>query len=47
MNLTKYICELLYQYDCVIVPGFGGSSSKSVRRPSIYRIKCSYHQRKY
>lgn len=24
MNIEKYISELLYQYDCVIVPGLGG-----------------------
>lgn len=24
MNLTTYINDLLYRYDCVIVPGFGG-----------------------
>lgn len=24
MNLEKYISELLYQHECVIVPGFGG-----------------------
>jgi len=23
MKIEKYICELLYQHDCVIVPGFG------------------------
>lgn len=22
--IEKYISELLYQYDCVIIPGFGG-----------------------
>jgi cell division septation protein DedD len=24
MNLEKYICDLLYKHECVIVPGFGG-----------------------
>ncbi len=24
MDLTTFICNLLYRYDCVIVPGFGG-----------------------
>jgi hypothetical protein len=24
MNLEKYICDLLFEHECVIVPGFGG-----------------------
>ena len=24
MDITKYISDLLYRYDCVIIPGFGG-----------------------
>lgn len=30
MQLTKYISDLLYRYECVIVPGFGGFISNSI-----------------
>lgn len=30
MQLSKYISELLYRYDCVMVPGFGGFVSNTV-----------------
>ncbi len=28
MNISKYISELLYKYDCVIIPNFGGFLTK-------------------
>lgn len=33
MNLANYICDLLYRYECVIVPKFGGfvTNNKSAR----------------
>lgn len=30
MTISKYICELLYRYDCVIVPDFGAFLTKRV-----------------
>ncbi|MDG1805131.1 SPOR domain-containing protein [Flavicella sp.] len=30
MQLSKYISDLLYRYECVIVPGFGGFVSNSI-----------------
>jgi hypothetical protein len=30
MNLANYINDLLYRYDCVIVPGFGGFVTNSI-----------------
>ena len=30
MNLATYIKDLLYRYDCVIVPDFGGFVTKRI-----------------
>ena len=30
MQLSKYISDLLYRYECVIVPGFGGFVSNTI-----------------
>ncbi len=30
MNLSKYISELLYRYDCIIIPHFGGFVSNKI-----------------
>jgi hypothetical protein len=39
MNNEKYISELLFEYDCVIIPGFGGFIGNYM--PA--RIQTSYH----
>ena len=31
MSISKHIIELLYNHDCVIVPGFGAFLTKSIR----------------
>jgi hypothetical protein len=35
MNLDKFISDLLYRYDCVIVPGFGGFIANRVSAKNI------------
>jgi hypothetical protein len=39
MNHNKYIIELLFEYDCVIIPGFGGF----IGNYTPARIQTSYH----
>jgi len=39
MNCNKYISELLFEYDCVIIPGFGGF----IGNYTPARIQTSYH----
>ena len=39
MNYNKYISELLFEYDCVIIPGFGGF----IGNYTPARIQTSYH----
>ena len=39
MNHNKYISELLFEYDCVIIPGFGGF----IGNYAPARIQTSYH----
>jgi hypothetical protein len=39
MNHNKYISELLYEYDCVIIPGFGGF----IGNYTPARIQTTYH----
>lgn len=40
MQLSKYISELLYRYDCVMVPNFGGFVSNTVSS----KINTEHHQ---
>lgn len=35
MEINKYISELLYRYDCVIIPGFGGFIANEVSAKNI------------
>ena len=39
MNIDKYISELLYEHDCVIIPGFGGF----IGNYAPARIQASHH----